>query len=67
MPQRAAMLILLVLLGSAGCSTGPRDKSAEGCGAQAAPCHQPPDHADGASGSGSGNGGNGGGMGHGAM
>jgi hypothetical protein len=62
MPRLTAMLILLVLLGSAGCSTGPRDKTSGGCADQAAPCHQPPDHSS----SGSGNMGNGG-MGHGMM
>jgi hypothetical protein len=67
MPRHVAMLFLLALLGSAGCSAGPHDKSAEGCGGQGAPCHQPPDHGDGASGSGTGNAGNGGGMGHGTM
>ena len=66
MSRLRAMFTLLVLLGSAGCSAGPHDKSAEGCAGQAASCHQPPDH----SGSGPGNGGgvgNGGGMGHGMM
>ena len=63
MPRRVAMLFLLVLLGSAGCTAGPHDKSAEGCAGQAALCHEPPDHSS----SGSGNAGNGGGMGHGTM
>ena len=67
MPRLTAMLVLLVLLGAAGCSVGPHDKSAEGCADQAALCHQPPDHADSAAGSGAGNTGNGGGMGHGTM
>ena len=44
MPRPTVMLTLLVLLGSAGCSAGPHDRSAEGCAGQAASCHQPPDH-----------------------
>ncbi|HSY87601.1 MAG TPA: hypothetical protein VLA85_13625 [Verrucomicrobiae bacterium] len=64
MPRLTAMLVLLVLLGAAGCSVGPHDKSAEGCADQAALCHQPPDHSSSGS---SGNTGNGGGMGHGMM
>jgi hypothetical protein len=66
MSRPTVMLTLLVLLGSAGCSAGPHDKSAEGCAGQAGSCHQPPDH----SGNGPGNGGgmgDGGGMGHGMM
>lgn len=62
MPERMAMLFLLVLLGSAGCSAGPHDKTPEGCADQAALCHQPPDHSS----SGSGNMGDGG-TGHGMM
>jgi hypothetical protein len=63
MPRLTAMLIALVLLGSAGCSAGPHDKASSGCDAgQATSCHQPTDHSS----SGSGNMGNGG-MGHGMM
>jgi hypothetical protein len=65
MPSAAATFLLLVLLGSAGCSTGAsQDRAASGCAVgQAVPCHEPPDHSSGAPGGQ----GNGGGMGHGMM
>jgi hypothetical protein len=65
MSKRAATLLLLVLLGAAGCSAnGGQDRAASGCApAQAAPCHEPPDHSNGNPGGQ----GNGGGMGHGMM
>jgi hypothetical protein len=61
MSRPLAALALLMLLGSAGCSTsGTRDKASD-CGAgQAGPCHEAPDHSSSGPG-------NGGGMGHGGM
>jgi hypothetical protein len=65
MSRLTAMLVALVLLGSAGCSAGPHDKTSDGCAGQAGPCHQPPDHSS--SGEGNGGGMGNGGMGHGMM
>ncbi|HEY8017437.1 MAG TPA: hypothetical protein VIE35_16470 [Dongiaceae bacterium] len=65
MSRPTVMLTLLMLLGSAGCSAGPHDRSAEGCAGQAASCHQPPDHSGSSPGNGGGMGN--GGMGHGMM
>jgi hypothetical protein len=55
---------LLLLLGTAGCSAGTGQDRPIACpGGQAPPCHEAPDHSNGAPGGGQGNGS--GGMGHG--
>jgi len=65
--SRWAATLLLLLLGTAGCSagTGP-DKAGICAGGQAPPCHEAPDHSNGTPGGAQGGGqGNGGSMGHG--
>ena len=61
--SRWAATLLLLFLGTAGCSAGAGpDKAGTCAGGQAPPCHEAPDHSNGTAGGGQGNGGS---MGHG--
>lgn len=67
--SRWAATLLLLFLGTASCSAGAGPDKAGACpSGQAPPCHEAPDHSNGAAGGGQGGSqgnGSGGGMGHG--